>query len=192
MRLDIWKPQGAGLRQVWFSDEEPEPLHRYRLEVELGGGSVPMGFFLHNPSTADHKVDDPSLKSMIRIARARDASRLVVINPASYRTPKPVELRRHFAGGSPIVGPDNAAAIRAALIGLADHGGMLVLGWGVLDGPRAFRAAMEAAITAVIAMPERRLGVPAYCLGRNADGSPKHPLYVAASTPLVRWEARHG
>lgn len=32
------------------------------------------------------------------------------------------------------------------------------------------------------------VGVPFWCLGQNLDGSPKHPLFIKSSTPLVKYE----
>ena len=29
-----------------------------------------------------------------------------------------------------------------------------------------------------------------WCLGQTKDGHPKHPLYLKANTPLVKWEGR--
>ena len=66
--------------------------------------------------------------------------------------------------------------------GLADHHrdreGVIVVGWG------AHRVARERAYPCSIECIE---SVRPMCLGHNADGSPKHPLYLRSDAPFEPW-----
>lgn len=82
---------------------------------------------------------------------------LVSTDPAAlYSTPDPI-------------GPENDAAILDAVKGA----GMVLCAWGT-HGDHEGRA------KAVVDLL-RDAGVTPYCLGQNADGSPKHPLYLRNS-----------
>ena len=69
------------------------------------------------------------------------------------------------------VGPLNPVAIERC-IAAADR---VVLAWGKID-PRLGVAARFEAVDG-----------QAQCLGKNGDGSPRHPLYLPNATPLEVW-----
>jgi hypothetical protein len=123
-------------------------------------------FVMLNPSTADADADDPTIRRCIEFARSWGYSILSVRNLFAYRATDPRELKRV---DNPIGGATGDAELRAART--AD---LLVAGWGQKV---PFRRADDA---------ERFFaGSPVYCLGKNKDESPRHPLYVPAAQPLV-------
>ena len=69
-----------------------------------------------NPSTADHRVDDPTIRRCMGFAERWGYNALRVVNLFAYRTPYPEELKK----AQDPVGPYNAkhlgAAIRLSLI----------------------------------------------------------------------------
>jgi hypothetical protein len=56
-----------------------------------------------NPSTADERRDDPTIRRCIGFSRARGFGGKTVVNLFALRTPEPRDLREH---ADPI-GPDN-------------------------------------------------------------------------------------
>lgn len=127
-----------------------------------------------NPSTADAKQDDPTIRRCIGFARAWGCTAMTVVNLFALRATDPVEL---FAHRDP-VGPENASHVVAQL-GL-HRGGIIVAAWG------ACPAAREA-----LPLQQEVARAGARCLGTTKDGSPRHPLYVRAGQSLLQWEAPH-
>lgn len=170
-------------------------------------------FALHNPSKADGTQDDPTLGKCAGFSARwtgaplplRSADRaavhhppyrytltrswrmlsadveLVVINPLAYQATDPRDLALAHKNGVDVVGPENRAWHAAVL----EQPCTLVVGWGnlAIGGPVA-----EQAIAALLDVAGYYGRAP-MCLGRNKDGSPKHPLRLAYSTPLERWPA---
>lgn len=186
--LRVTQRDGRTIRSVVLSDETPA-IFRHRLDIVLDGSGPPLGFLLHNPSRADHELDDATFVRVIGFARREQARRAVIMNPAGYRTDDPRDLRSRHEMGFDVFGPDNLPTVRRALLELADDDGRLVLGWGVVAGRRSFRTSFSAAIVAILDVAAE-CELPLLCLGMNADSSPRHPLYLAAATPLVPWECR--
>jgi hypothetical protein len=149
-------------------------VYRYRLWRTWGDlfteQKVALWLML-NPSTADEHVLDPTLRRCEGFSRAWGCSGFIVANIFAYRSTDPKGL---YDVDDP-VGPDNDRAIVAA----ANDADLVVCGWG----------AEPIARTRAPRVSDLLRHVDAYCLGTNADGSPKHPLYLAKTTPLQAFDA---
>ena len=123
-----------------------------------------------NPSTADATVNDPTCAREWVFARREGFSGMVKANVGDYRATDPKML---LAPGVAAVSSANLPAIRAAAAG-ADR---VVLCHGKLN--KALAPAGKELVEAL-----RADGIALWCFGTNGDGSPKHPLYLRADTPL--------
>lgn len=111
-----------------------------------------------NPSTADEVIDDPTLRRCTGYASAWGFGSLYVCNLFAYRATNPRVLRTC----SDPVGPENDRWI-ARVENLAD---LVLAGWGN-EGNYLGRD------QSVL----KGLSKPVYCLAKNQNGAPKHPLY---------------
>lgn len=129
-------------------------------------------FVMLNPSTADHQVDDPTIRRCVGFARRLGANGLVVVNLYAYRATDPAELWR----AADPVGPDGDATLTEFLGLSARHGGPLIAAWGA--------HAQSDRVAAVLAMH----GADRFqALGLTKSGAPRHPLYLPATarpTPI--------
>ncbi len=121
-----------------------------------------------NPSTADAEIDDPTIRSLIRLLRGHGYGSFEVVNVFGLRATDPTELSK---AGDP-VGPRNQAIVEGAL-GRCD---VAICAWG------AHPMAREASIEIRNAIRSWRPAI--YCFGKTKDGAPKHPLYIKSGTPL--------
>jgi hypothetical protein len=127
-------------------------------------------FVMLNPSTADATQDDPTIRRCRGFARGWGCAGLTVLNLYALRSTNPAEL---WKAADP-VGPENDDYLRR----MAREYGDVVCAWGGNAKPdrvAAFLRIMEGAAARL------------WCLGNTKDGSPRHPLYVRADQPLVRW-----
>lgn len=146
----------------------PDEKYRYLLTRERAGGPG-LVFIMLNPSTADDRVDDPTIRRCIRFAARENAGRLVVVNLFALRATDPRELARH----PDPVGPRNDEFILIH----CTPGARVVAAWG--NGGKLH--GRDAAVTAMLASAD----VPVLCLGVTGSGQPRHPLYVRGDTPLL-------
>jgi hypothetical protein len=122
-----------------------------------------------NPSTADERDDDPTIRRCIGFAKREGFGGIVMLNLFAYRTKSPSIMKR---AADPI-GPDNDRII----MGYDRKGFMIVGVWGA-DGHFMGRADEV----------RKLINQPIYCFGLTKSGQPLHPLYLRADTPLVRIE----
>ena len=147
--------------------------YRYTLTREWGQYRR-MLFVMLNPSTADAEVDDPTIRRCISFAEREQCDSMEVVNLYGYRTTDPKELWQQFDP----YGPDNARHVIEAL----DRADLVVAAWGAnakRDRNRSYRMTLN----------------DPHVFGLTKQGFPRHPLYLKADTPLVRWsevEARAG
>lgn len=96
-----------------------------------------------------------------------------MINLFAFRTRSPKKLR---AATDP-VGPDNDRWTDARMVAASMNTvGPVIAAWGAHPG---ITQRVEYVVAAA-----RRCGIQLQCLGTTANGSPRHPLYLPADTPL--------
>lgn len=157
----------------WTEDAAhfPDPQHRVWLRRRLGGllGGAPLGFILHNPSTAGADSDDPTSGRCTAFARAVDASDLIMVNAATGVATDADDL----AAMADPIGTMADEALQVAAEFCLSRGGTLVAAWGAPKGRAATRRLMDARFTAIL-----RLKLPLHILRLTASGYPEHPLYL--------------
>lgn len=154
--------------------------YRYRLTRSWQPERPPVVWVMLNPSAADGAVDDPTIRRVMGFSRAWGYGGCHVVNLFARCTHDP----RALAAEPDPVGPGNHRAIGDALR-RAPPGGDVVVGWGRVDVASVPVARHARAALARI----RRAGLRPVALGRNADGSPRHPLYVRGDAAPVRFES---
>jgi len=140
--------------------------YRYSLSRAWDGGSGKALFIGLNPSSADQREDDPTIRRCVGFAEAWGCNSMEIVNLFAFCATKPEDLKR---SATPI-GRNNdrwiAAAIGEAALSIAcwgNHGEFLGRSAKIRDRyPKLL------------------------CLGVNVSGMPKHPLYIKATqTPFA-------
>jgi hypothetical protein len=143
--------------------------YRYSLQREWGEGPR-IAWVLLNPSTADARYDDPTIRRCLGFSQRWGFGALEVVNLFALRATRPEELRRAEAP----VGALNDRALRRALA----RADAVVAAWGNhgawLGRSREVRP---------------RLPRNALALGVTGQGEPAHPLYLPADRMPVALRA---
>lgn len=127
-------------------------------------------YVMLNPSMADARQDDATIRSCVRLAAGLGYGSMEVVNLYAWRATKPDEL---LTVTDP-VGPRNVDHVKAAL----SRCDIPILAWGAWPS-------REASIDVRNAIRSNRPA--AFCFGKTKDGAPKHPLYVKSGTPLENY-----
>jgi hypothetical protein len=132
-------------------------------------------FVCLNPSKADGRFDDPSLKKMARFAHDRGYRSLRVANLFGWRATDPKELAAVVKRSVlEAVGPVNDLTLEMLAEGAAD----VCCGWGAHGSKWPNRAG------AVVELLLKAHGRSLLCLRRTKEGQPLHPLYCPYGTPM--------
>ena len=159
----------CGRYRVWLRRQwGPPEAGNGAAGADVPGAGVAL-FLMLNPSTADHKRDDPTLRRCIGFARGWGLPGLEVRNLFDLRATDPRELR-HDPQPLSLDGLDAVKAVPLLL----DTYAVVVAAWG-RDGSLFGRADQ---------VLNHLRDVPLFHLGLNADGSPMHPLYRPKTTAL--------
>ncbi len=135
--------------------------YRYSLQRSWQSGQGRVLFIGLNPSTADHRHDDPTIRRCVNFARDWGFAEIEVVNLFAFRATYPQDLK---AAADP-VGKRNDEWIRRAHR-LAD---LSIACWGN-DGQFLGRSQQVAAMLSDL-----------HCLQINRSQQPAHPLYQRAS-----------
>lgn len=162
----------AGLRgdAVFYGDrQEYRPLLRRWI-----GDVFPNRYALFlgmNPSTASEEVNDPTITREWGFTVREGFSAFVKCNVADYRATFPKDL---LAPGIVPSSPENLLTILRWAAGAE----LVIVCHGCLN--KALAPTGREVVAAL-----RDVGIQMKCFGKTADGSARHPLYLAADTPLV-------
>lgn len=144
--------------------------HRYWLSRQMSMDPGCVAFVGLNPSTADERTDDPTVRRCIGYAMTWGYGRMLMLNLHAYRSTDP----RGLEYVDDPVGEENATQ----LLALARAADLVVCAWGA----NALHVdAIDIAHTMAATVEDLK------CFGLTKDGHPKHPLYLAATTPLAPW-----
>jgi hypothetical protein len=149
-------------------------VYRYDLSRTWEIGKPCVVWIMLNPSTADHLVEDATIRKCMAFAKAWGYGGIVVRNLFAYRATDPkvlAKLDRETA-----IGPDN----NRYLAGLSYFRpqNITVCAWGA-HGDLHTRAGEVLKILA-------QRG-PVYHLGMTKGGHPRHPLYLPGITTPSNW-----
>ena len=118
-----------------------------------------------NPSTANENTDDPTIRRVVQFAKDFGYGRVYMLNLFGFVTAYPEELKMC----EDPIGNNNEYLDHYC--GMVDA---IVFAWGNFD---VFGRDKEI----IKKFPS------AFCLGKNKNGSPKHPLYLKSNTNLTQF-----
>ena len=152
----------------------PDQLYRYSLHRTGGDkeaqeeGNKRVTFIMLNPSTADAKKNDPTIRRVMGFNDRWHGSDLYVGNIFAYRSTDPKGLR----GVTDPIGEDNEQVLRE----MVQETDTLILAWGT-HGHYRNRG------QAIMDMVLKERG--SYrCFGFTTNGQPKHPLMLPYGQPI--------
>lgn len=136
-------------------------------------------FIMHNPSTADGRENDPTIRRCINYALGFECGHLFVANLFPLRATDPDDLKR---SAGDIFGSWNrewVLAMADVVKNRAETPGPIICAWG----PKGHYQQQDQTVLGWLGV--RRY--PLECLGRSADGSPRHPLMLRKTAKLQRY-----
>ena len=141
--------------------------YRYALSRTWNGKKKTILFIGLNPSTADEKIDDPTIRRCINYAQNWGYGSLLMVNLFAYRATLPSELKNVK---NPI-GNDNDLHI----IELSKKADIAVAAWGnegtLLNRDKEVKKILPNLM----------------CLKINKSGQPAHPLYQKKDLKLIKY-----
>ena len=143
--------------------------YRYRLWRRWDLSRPAIAFCMLNPSTADARRDDPTIRRCIGFARDWGYGGIEVVNIFALRATDPRALR---SARDPVGPRNDAFMLRAAARS------PLVIAWGVHGALRD----RESAALKLLGARSRLLA-----LGRTRSGAPRHPLYLRRDAEATKY-----
>jgi hypothetical protein len=149
------------------------PCDRYRYSLSRTWPGRPdrmLLFVMLNPSTADHEVDDPTVRRCMAYATSHGFGSLEVVNLFPFRTSSPRVLWATPEAKRLGMGMRGNAAISSRAARAAE----IIAAWGG-DGRRPALAKRADEVELLLRHNAR---VPIMALRTTMTGTPGHPLYV--------------
>lgn len=131
-----------------------------------------LNFVMLNPSTADAKIEDPTIRKCIGFARHNRFNAIRVLNLFAFRATDPKVMELELSSGVDIVGPNNDSYVSEIP---ADE--PVVIAWGSTFKNKDWIQERKARTVEL-------LNRPMLCVKNT--GEPWHPLYVSYG-PLLNY-----
>ena len=146
------------IREAEFSIDKKE---RYSLKREWDKSKNKILYIMLNPSLADDKNDDPTIRRLINFTKKFNYGGFSVGNIFTKITPNPKEIDK-----SKGMSDKNFEK----LLNLINKVDQIVYAWGnSVEEPQLLKE--------LILSPK--------CFGKNLNGTPKHPLYLPKNSKLI-------
>jgi hypothetical protein len=150
-------------------------VYRYCLWRRWNLNQPIMGWVMLNPSTANAKEDDQTLRKCMGFARKHDHGGVILVNLFAFMERDPQKLRMVKER----VGPETDRYILWTCA-VAD---LVVAGWGACrfanEQARHVRKLVEGTGTTI------------RCVGQTKNGQPRHPLHPSYSSPIQALSAAY-
>ncbi len=143
----------------------PDGLYRYDLTRQWSTRPL-LAWVGLNPSRADAYLDDPTIRRCVGFSKRWGYGSMVMLNLFALRSTDPTALLTHWDP----TGPENWIYLDKWLYRAA----RVVVAWGTF----AHR------IPNRLILPALPFGKHLWCLGKNQDGSPRHPLRLPVTAEL--------
>lgn len=146
--------------------------YRYLLWRVWSDALPPLGVIMLNPSTADDRVNDPTIRRVIARATANHYGGIIVGNLYGFRSKSPKDL---WVKGRDPVGPHNDSH----LLMIAKLCPTVLLAWGA-NAERGRGLLVKEMLQNMDGQKPRLMH-----LGLTKDGQPRHPLYLRNDQPNI-------
>jgi hypothetical protein len=150
--------------------ENGQRLYRFALWRRWDSGLPLLAVVMLNPSTADAREDDATIRRLISFAKRAGYGGFIVVNIYAYRATEPRALLD--VGLASAVGPENDEWILAACAGRD-----VLVAWGAFPGERG------ELVHGLI----KRVALRVLCLGVTQAGHPRHPVRLSNDAALEPW-----
>ena len=163
----------------------PEEFGPHRYSLRIDGldlaGKEDLGelvFVMFNPATTqesrDLTVGSQTRRRCVIFARNMGCAALTEVNLFAYRAGSKQDVfeASHYTD---VEGPENDRV----LVDVVQKADMVVAAWGGLENRRLFENRAKKVVELL-----RPLGKQLYCLAKNDDGSPTHPVSAPNKDPI--------
>ena len=148
------------IREAEFSIDKKD---RYSLKREWDKSKNKILYIMLNPSKADDKKDDPTIRRLVNFTKKFNYGGFLVGNIFTTITPNPKEIDKSKG----ISGRNLEELLK--LINTVDQ---IVYAWGnTIEEPQLLKE--------LVLSPK--------CFGKNFNGTPKHPLYLPKNSKLIAY-----
>ena len=141
----------------------PASKNRFLLKREWNKSKKKILYIMYNPSKADESKDDPTIRRLINFSKKFDYGGFFVGNLYTFISSNPNKIDR-----SKNISKKNIKILIKLINSVSD----VVYAWGNnTEEPNFLKKKVKSPM----------------CLGKNKDGSPRHPLYLPSNSKLLKF-----